>query len=334
LKILASTRLAVGLLATIAVAAAAGTFLPSLDVYRSAWFAALPVLLALNLAACTVRRSPSLRKGFRSPASSAGKEPISRPGVYFIHSGVIVMIIGALIGAVFGFSGEMRIAEKEDADTIYLAPGAARELGFSVRLDRFYVEYYSEGAPKTYRSDITFLRRGTVLGRGSLFVNHPVTFQGLRLSQADYGREAVAVELAARNGRSGIVRRLGPGEECDLPDGATVRVLRIEEDMMRMGPAVKLQAGSGGSRIQFWVFQRFADIEGQYPGLSAMYPQFNPGLFPPWNFSVKEVEGRYYSGIRVTRDPGAPWVAAGAVLMLAGLILSFSRVLLEKKDRS
>ncbi|MDD5233270.1 MAG: cytochrome c biogenesis protein ResB [Syntrophales bacterium] len=329
-RLFASTRTAVGLLALIAAASTAGTFAPSLDVFRSAWFALLLILLALNLAVCTAQRTPALWKGIRSSGPSSRKEAAGRLGLYFIHGGVLVIIVGALIGAVSGFSGEMRIAEKESAGVFHAAPqGAARELGFSVRLDRFLVEHYSGGAPKTFRSDITFVRDGAVLGGGVLLVNHPVSFQGLRFFQASYGREAVAAELTADDGRRRAARRMAAGDKCFLPDGTSVRVLRIEEDLMRMGPAVKLQVESKEKEALFWVFQRIEELEEQYPDVSAAHPQFNPGLFKPWRLRLNGVEGRYYAGIQVARDPGAPWVAAGAVLMLAGLALLFFRIIVN-----
>ncbi len=101
------------------------------------------------------------------------------------------------------------------------------------------------------------------------------------------------------------------------------KVLRIEEDLMQMGPAVKIEIQSAKGTMQFWVFQYIEQIEEQNPGLLKMMPQLNPGLFEPYLFVLQAVEGRYFSGIQVARDPGAPVVAGGSVLLVAGLIVAF-----------
>jgi len=105
---------------------------------------------------------------------------------------------------------------------------------------------------------------------------------------------------------------------------ANVQILRIEEDLMQLGPAVKLDVTSPqGLHVRFWVLQHIEEIKEMYPELLTQSPLFNPALFEPYRFSLHRIEKRYYTGLQVVRDPGVPLVALGASLMVAGLILRY-----------
>ncbi len=73
---------------------------------------------------------------------------------------------------------------------------------------------------------------------------------------------------------------------------------------MQFGPAVKLNIETDKRNIQFWVFQHIQDIADVNPGLFSAVPLFNPGLFKPLVFSLRGIEGKYYTGLQVVRDPG------------------------------
>ncbi len=257
---------------------------------------------------------------------SAEKGAFSRFGVYGVHLGVLVIIAGAIIGAFFGFTGDVNIAEGETAQTLILrGEGTEKPLGFAVRLDRFTLEVYDNGAPRTYRSDLTFLKDGRVLYQGPLLVNHPISIGGLRFYQASYGAAGDgAASLVIRKGKQDILKSVRYGDRFKLPGGeADVTILRVEENLMNMGPAVKVAVRSAKGEMSFWVFQYIREIDADNPGLLARVPLFNPGLFKPYVFSLKGLERRYFSGLQVTSDPGAPVVAGGAFLMMAGFMFVF-----------
>ena len=116
------------------------------------------------------------------------KGRFSHFGVYVIHLGILIIIGGAVIGYLFGFDAYVQVAEGDAVDTIELKEDrGAKKLNFTLRCDRFSVDFYEDGAPKEYRSDLTFLKNDRVVYQGSLLVNHPITFEGLRFYQASYG---------------------------------------------------------------------------------------------------------------------------------------------------
>ena len=49
----------------------------------------------------------------------------------------------------------------------------------------------------------------------------------------------------------------------------------------------------------------------------------NPALFAPYVFSTQKKGERFYTVLQAARDPGVPLVAGGAVLLVAGLMVTF-----------
>jgi cytochrome c biogenesis protein len=255
------------------------------------------------------------------------KGRITHFGVYAVHLGVLLILAGGVAGALFGFDGYVHIGEGETATAADLEGGKGqRSLGFGIRCDRFLIETYENGMPKTYRSDLTFLKDGRPALQGVLLVNHPLTFEGIRFYQSSYGSSADGKARLSytRKGASAKEQAVKLGDSFPLPGGeGTVQVLRVEENMMQMGPAVKLGIRSDRGSVQIWVFQEIERIRRENPGLYDQVPLFNPGLFSPYVFSLQGIEERYYTVLKATTDPGVPLVAAGGLLLMAGLMVVF-----------
>ena len=248
-------------------------------------------------------------------------------GVYIIHLSILVMIAGAIIGSIFGLTADINIKEGETVNVANLTKGnAIQQLNFSIRCDKFIVEFYENGTPKTYRSDLSFIKNGQVERRRTLLVNHPFTFDKFRFYQFSYGvaPEIKAIVTYTVAGKKGGSMTLAAGDTFDLPERkARGFVLRVEENIMHIGPAIKLKIVSQKKDIQFWVFQQFDQIIAMKPSLLTKMPMFNPGLFQPLVFSLNRIEQTYYTGLHLVRDPGVPLVALGGLLMVAGLIVVF-----------
>jgi len=246
-------------------------------------------------------------------------------GVYIVHLSLLVFIAGALIASIFGIEGSVNIIEGEAASTITLRNGNhTLPLPFTVRCDKFTIEFYKGGAPRTYQSDLTFLKDNRVVCQGKLLVNHPIEFDGFRFYQASYGAapEGKAMLTVLKNGQKSMEKTISLGEVFDLPGTeAKVQVLRREDNLMKMGPAVKLVVHESKGETAFWVFQQMDKIRAMNQDMIAQVPMFNPGLFRPYLFVLNEMEEKYYTGLQVTRDPGTSVVGAAAVLLILGLML-------------
>ncbi len=246
-------------------------------------------------------------------------------GVYVIHAGVLVIILGAVIGSILGFDGHVNIPEGGSADAIELRGGKGEmKLGFDVRCDDFDVEFYDSGMPKLYRSDLSFMKGGEIRARGVLMVNHPLEFEGIRFYQSTYGAIPGEVVLTITGKGQRVEKRARQGDHFDIDGGkAHVEILRVEGNLMRMGPAVKVGITAGDKALAFWVFKFIEAIEEQNPGITRQVPQFNAGLYKPYVFLLEGIETSFYTGLKVNRDPGVPIVGAGAFLLVAGFLLTF-----------
>lgn len=257
---------------------------------------------------------------------AAQKGRFSLFGVYIVHLSLLVLIAGAIVGSVFGIEGYVNIPEGETVNAIQLrGENRSWPLSFSVRCDKFTVELYESGMPKTFQSDLVFLKDGRKAFEGKLRVNHPLEFEGFRFYQASYGPApgGKATLALVRGGGRRDVMNVAQGYAFDLPGKeGTFQVLRVEENLMKMGPAVKVAVTSPRrEETVFWVFQQIDEIKKISPDIFEQVPVFNPGLFRPYTFSLLGLEEKYYTGLQVNRDPGTPLVAAAALLLIGGLML-------------
>ncbi|CAO0823199.1 cytochrome c biogenesis protein [Desulfarculales bacterium] len=125
----------------------------------------------------------------------AQKGAWSRLGVYVVHFSVIIIMIGAIVGNIWGFSGRLNLNEGQTADHIELDTGQALELGFALRLEKFTASFYKNGMPSEYRSDVTFLRQGQPPAPAVLKINDPAEFDGVDFYQATYGQSVSRIEV-------------------------------------------------------------------------------------------------------------------------------------------
>ncbi len=287
--------------------------------------------IALGKAADIVERI--FRKKYRSAIREDSSEEVyltarkgrfSVFGVYIVHFSILVLIAGAMIGSIFSMEAFVNITEGETADTVFIRGGERMTLPFSIRCDKFTLELYENGAPKTFQSDLTFFKEGKPMYSGELRVNHPIEFEGFRLYQASYGEApgGKATLALSRPGARQEIMNVAAGYTFDLPGGeGTFEVLKVEQNLMNMGPALKLVVRSGKREEVFFVFRHIDQIKEMNPGIIEQVPMFNPSLFRPYTFSLMGLEEKYFTGLQVRKDPGTPVVAFAAVLLVGGLLL-------------
>lgn len=120
-----------------------------------------------------------------SIAIYADRNRFSRFGTFFSHLSLVLILAGAIIGGVWGFK-----------DSQFIVPeGTTRQLGLgtgiSVKLEHFTDEYYLQGPPKDFRSDLIIYENGKEVKRGTVHVNSPLSYKGIEFHQSFYGQTAV-----------------------------------------------------------------------------------------------------------------------------------------------
>ena len=251
-------------------------------------------------------------------------------GVYVVHLSVLIILIGALVGSFFGFEAYVNIPEGEQVDTVTLRKGMSPlSLGFEVRCEKFTVDFYENGTPKEFRSELTFVVNGKKEKMRSLLVNHPVQFKGVTFYQASYGTlpgKKVTLKISKHASDQEITTvEVEAGKSFQLPGNSDrLQVVEVKGNFMGMGPAarISIQPDQGGP-TRFWVFQNQEAIRKRFPGLMDRFPKLNPSAFSPYTFFVDLPLSRYYTGLQVNKDPGVPIVWVGCFLMITGFFVTF-----------
>ena len=264
----------------------------------------------------------------------------TRLGVYIVHFSVILLIVGAIIGSLFGYKSFTTIPEGESVDQVRLRNnGRMQPLGFSIRCDDFFVSFHDTGAPKEFRSSLTILENGKPVMSKDVVMNHPLKYRGISIFQHSYGE--IEPEKRPAHGLS--------MEEIHL--NFTVKVSgMVYKRKVEIGKAVDIPEGYG--RFTLMEFRPSADFRGQDIG-AALFGVLSPPEgepvevllplhFPNFDkmrggdvvisvadqkketFSpAKKEDKRYYTGLEINKDPGVWVVYSGFIFMIAGCFVTF-----------
>ena len=244
----------------------------------------------------------------------AEKGIISRFGVYVTHLSIIIIFIGAIIGNVFGFKGFVNIVEGESARTIPTRGGTNHvDLGFAVRCNKFWVDFYPSGQPKEYASDLSILENGREVLRKKIVVNDPLQYKGIWFYQSSYGAAgAASATVAVHSPDGGLVESvsLAPGQKKEIPGYGTVSGVDYQNDFQGLGPALLVVLEKPGKPpAQFWLLKA--------------YPNFDRQRGDSRYLSFAGVDQIFYTGLQVAQDPGVNIVWVGCTLMVIGIMVAF-----------
>jgi cytochrome c biogenesis protein len=239
-----------------------------------------------------------------------------------VHAGVIVILSGVALGTL-GYEGSIRIAEGSATDEARLDDGSSMRLPFTVRCSGFKIDYYKNGMPREYRSELSFIKDGRVMIDGSLTVNHPMSFGGILFAQSGYDQSWTAT-IGVKAGSAAYHAVTGEETFFDLPDkGYRVHVMQIVENVMNMGPAAELAVDTPGGQRHLWIFRDFGRIQARFPNITERVPEFDPSSIKPYTFTFEKESSRYMTILKLNRDPGVIPVAIGALLFLIGILTVF-----------
>lgn len=270
--------------------------------------------------------SPALAATVRSALSSHGwktqeqtteksillfaqKGAMTRTGVYIVHTSILIIFIGAIIGAFFGFKGNIMLPETRTTEKIYTSDGLFQiGLGFEIRCDRFAIEFYDNGMPKSYRSQLSILEQGKVVKEKEIVVNDPLTYKGITFYQSSF-QPYQEFQVTITN------KKTGQSETAIIP---YQQQRSSEKSGLRFGIINSEARGESVTRVKFWFF----DNHGE-PSLFWLDNNGQSTVERQEGTYTVAVKQMYATGLQVAKDPGVWIVYLGCALLLSGLFIAF-----------
>ncbi len=263
----------------------------------------------------------------------------TRIGVYIVHLSVICMLLGGVIGSIFGFEGYVNLAPGDAAQQIQLRNRNQKlQLDFSIRCDDFKVRFYPSGAPEEFRSSLSIIERGEVVKSQDVIVNDPLHYKGISIYQANYGPLPSRPQdvqlpdeftLAFTSKTTGTIYKIkaAVGRTIEIPEGLG----RFSVDEIRN--KYNFRGQDLGATIVGTLHQNDGtEVEVvlpiQFPSFDKMGPIFNKTRKDDVIISVSDIkaepaEVRYFTGLQVSSDPGVWVVYTGFILIIVGCFITF-----------
>jgi cytochrome c biogenesis protein len=248
-----------------------------------------------------------------SVAIYADRNRFSRFGTFISHLSLVLILAGSVVGGMWG-----------QGDSEFIVPeGTTRPIGLgtdiSITLEHFTDEYYVEGPPKDFRSDIVILENGVEVKRGTVRVNSPMNHGGVKIHQAFFGQTAI-MTITTREGASlyeGPVPLAWQTREGRRPVGS-VRLDREGLVVWVIGP----RSGENDSLVpagemRIEVYETTSGALRTATNLSQGVEKEVAGL----EFTFLR-EGRF-SGFSLIKDPGVRIIWIASALMMVGLAMLF-----------
>jgi cytochrome c biogenesis protein ResB len=308
---LGSIRLTLWLLCIIIAISFAGAIAPQpiqQYIFYSWWFLLVLGVFGLNLLACLCNRLLFSGRG---------------AGSKLCHAAVLVILAGSLVSFLAGRRGSMEFTKGETQDAFIRKNAETIPLGFSVTLEDFTVEWYK---PQYFKLGVTVEDKkvkkkfDAVPGK-----EYRVGGTGYSFTVKDYfpqlvinvDHEAVNLSDKALNPALRVEVRSPSGTESrwifahypDMVMGSdkNIRFFLLQE------PAIKEFRSrlrfSDGSRTELRDVRVNSPVE--FGGYTFYQSGYNPQK-PAW------------TSLEVVRDPGAPVVFVGFVLMNLGIVMIYA----------
>lgn len=245
----------------------------------------------------------------------AERNRYAKLATFINHLGLVLALGGLSVTGLFGVRDNAFILAEGTTRAIPFAPEV------SVHLESFLDEYTPSGVPKDYRSEVVIYDGGREALRGTIRVNQPLEYQGIRLHQAFFGWAAVVQ-----------VKRSDGTVLFDQPVSLAFRDPRYGERPVGFfalpseGLVVDVVGNSGPEdrsilpgQVAMFVYRQ---SDQERPVTGGIFDQRQPRTWENLELSFQR-ETRF-AGLQAVRDPGVPIMAIAAVLIVGGTMIVFN----------
>lgn len=241
----------------------------------------------------------------------ARKGIIGRIGPIVVHASMIIILLGAIWGAVTGFVAQEMVSSGDSfqvRNIIEAGPWAQTQdlKDWAVRVNRFWIDYTPEGRIDQFYSDLSVLdKQGKEVKHKKIYVNEPLRYRGVTLYQTDWGISGIRFQL--------------------------------NNSPLFQVPMATLNTGGGSRLWGTWIPTKpdmsegvsliAKDLQGTlflYDANGKLINTVRAGMSAEVNgikLRIAEVIGS--TGLQIKADPGIPMVYAGFGLLMLGVIMSY-----------
>ncbi len=241
-------------------------------------------------------------------------------GNFIFHIGLLVITVGGVIGSRMG-SSEMLYGRRGDILPV-------RGTNATLRVDDFRILMTGKMQVSDYVTSVTvFDASGAGVDSAVIEVNHPLSYGGTSIFQSSYYLaedefEWARIRVSAPGSQppATMTLRQGaaepvPGTELAITPGRFLPDFRMTKSGPRSvsgnmnNPALEIILDGPDGRTAGWTFLL-------YPDFGTKFDRLDTVLF-------EDVEPVYYTGLEMSRNPGASLFMAGMILGSAGLLLLY-----------
>lgn len=251
---------------------------------------------------------------------------ISEMAVYIVHASLLLIFLGGIIDALYGWRGFLMLSPGKSGSQIEMKNGVTKDLPFAIRCDAAGEDTYTDGTPKKYWSKLAVVADGREVSRKEIVVNDPLVYNGVRFYQASYGRtgklEKLVLTATAVKGGAQQEISLATNETATLDADTTVQLVEFIPDYVVQdghvyarsndieNPAVHLIVTSAKTKasVNYWL--------PEIPGI-------DENAASPYTFQPKDLKTGVFTGLEVSHEPGQWSVWGGVILMAIGLTFVF-----------
>ncbi|MBE9190426.1 cytochrome c biogenesis protein [Gloeocapsopsis crepidinum LEGE 06123] len=273
-----------------------------------------------NLVPFLEKRYQVFREG---DALYASRGLVGRVGPIVVHASMILILVGAIWGALTGFMAQEMVASGESfkvQNIVDAGPWATPQIpqDWSVRVNRFWIDYTPTGGIDQFYSDLSVIdNQGQEVKHKKIFVNEPLRHRGVTFYQTDWGIAAIRI--------------------------------RLNKSPILQLPMARLNTNGQGRLWATWIPTKpdlsagvslvARDLQGMlllYDTTGQLINTVRPGMAVEVNgvkLKIEEVVGS--TGLQIKADPGIPFVYSGFGLLMLGVIMSYvshSQVWALQKD--
>ncbi|MEB3311565.1 MAG: cytochrome c biogenesis protein [Snowella sp.] len=241
----------------------------------------------------------------------ARKGIIGRIGPIVVHAAMLIILGGAIWGALTGFLAQEMVASGDSfqvKNIIEAGPFAKSNIpkDWGIKVNRFWIDYTPNGMIDQFYSDLSVVNNeGKELDRKTIFVNEPLHHQGVTFYQTSWGISGVKVQ--------------------------------INNSPILQFPMAPLKTENGSKLWGTWIPTKTDLSEGivlltkDLQGTMILYDQkgnLTNAVRQGMSLEINGVTLKIYelvgsTGLQIKADPGIPFVYLGFGLLMLGVLMSY-----------